>query len=270
MHFTVSSLGGSMGLFSHHHSASRSNSGPSSSALLKQGQPSPSRPLLTLPHFSSIDTGSSVGAPTSIAGELLAFDATAVELNSLDTPSAPLLVDIWSTDLHEYALPFTRPPTAVAPHPLAPLYARGGPEGLVAVCSLTLEPMLLQETACRPADAEQHVSWHRYVHRIHTIYSYDSLDSIVDDETISPRERSGFSVASVSVGDPALPVKPSRRLHPGSSKQHPLAGGSSSPSPGGVLSADAASSSLSSTRNSDDERILRLRWAPDGSRVLGW
>jgi len=94
--------------------------------------------------------------------------------------------------LTEYALPFTQAPSTLAIHPLAPLYARGGPGGLVAVCSLTLEPMplkdipLAEQDTPPPSGATANdegigyrmargtpITWHRYVHRVSKIYSYE-------------------------------------------------------------------------------------------------
>ena len=83
------------------------------------------------------------------------------------------VVVVLSTDRHEYALPFTLAPSALCHHPTQPLYARAGPEGMVAVMSLSLEPVVTSAVAqSSPAAVYQ------YVHRLVTVLSYAPLPGL--------------------------------------------------------------------------------------------
>jgi hypothetical protein len=107
-----------------------------------------------------------------------------------DADAAPLAaVELWPADSVEFSLPFTLPPLCLAAHPLSPLYARAGPEGTLALCTVTLEPMLRQPP---PASAfggsgvltssselqrapQPPLRWHQYVHRLHSVLGYAPL-----------------------------------------------------------------------------------------------
>jgi len=142
-----------------------------------------------------------------------------VDGDSDGSASAAVRSDVWPTDTFEFTLPFTLPAACVAHHPSAPLYVRGGPDGMLAVCSLTLEPMAAAATtggalgmrrgggsmgigpsgvttrATGPA-ADSTVAWHHYVHRLNAIYGYEALtQSTSSGPSVPPRAIAGGAAA---------------------------------------------------------------------------
>jgi len=107
--------------------------------------------------------------------------------------AAPLL--LWPTDRYEFALPFTLCPGHMAAHPDRAAYLRGGPEGVLAMVSVALEP-LRAPGSTSPAANERAVSATakpaaagvaaasgigprplQLVHRVEQLYVYDPIPS---------------------------------------------------------------------------------------------
>lgn len=70
--------------------------------------------------------------------------------SSASAASSLLQLHLWPSDRFDFSLPFTLCPDSLAAHPLRPAYVRAGPEGVLAIVSVALEPLRLPGSP-RPA-----------------------------------------------------------------------------------------------------------------------